>query len=1027
MIKKIGVIGIILISGVAAYLNRWIFFFKFEPEYWENYYYESQWNIPQSPRVISDGGVYRYIGYRLVNGENPFNVDYWVPPLGKYLYGLSAKFFNNPYLTSFMFYVLAVLIVGLLSKGIIKNEKARWLTIFLFALNPLVILQISLTMLDLPMTFFWILGIWFLFKSRNERGQKNVCISGICFGLMAGVKPAYFVPMIAIVSIWWLYKFKEKKSLFYFLACIPIGYCFSYFCYFIKHPNPIPWLRLHKKIIDFQKGNGGSHDWINILRTIFLDQYWGFWSGATRMKMEGWSLILPTGVLASVYILIKQKRLIKIKPEMVFLALLSILYIFMNFTIDFWPRYLVPLVPFLVLIIGYLFRKKEIILWLLLASYIPFLGWQFFPGPEMFLGKFWENYNKGFYRETYRMLSEKIKTSISEDEWKILTNKPSREIIEKKLETIKEHNEWKIELETEKNFQENKQPNISDNRFATVINPVRGRDRWWEGSLKPIRDQYQIVKETGMAATWLLQYDVLADEELKKEIKNFNEKQELGLFLEVSPRLAQAARVVYPVNTEWYKPQAIFLSGYGQRDRIKLIDEMMKKFENSFGYLPKSAGAWWIDSYSMNYLKTKYKIEIVLIVADQKTTDNYGVWGQWWGAPYYADEANILVPNQENGTLVVQWALRDPVLAYQGEGPKFSNFSMQANDYRSQRLDINYFKKLANIYLDRRNRTGQITVGLETGMESIDFINEYRKQLETISKMEGLQIVTMSDFNKKFREINKTNPEKVEMGDWMLTKNFRENKTLGELTQYKQKISFGDYFVADKNGFLDRRLPVKNEQKDERPFPYWMMAMVVGIGLMIVKRVKAEYVFGVLGFVGLMWGLILRSYYLFGWKVYFGPKIDNLILGQIGIVAGGMIMGYVFRKFLGGIILTFSIDTVLRYLRFSIIDGKYYLGFLIDSLRFVGIKNWGIVNLDFPGYVADSLLKFRWERIWDNGVLALVIYPLVHILLGIGLTWILKRMKGRTRLIVLTVLITLVIIFTKDILIADPRIIEAIK
>jgi len=51
-------IGLILI---VSYFNRWIFVYKFEPEYWENYYYTSQWNIPNSKRVISDGGVYRYI------------------------------------------------------------------------------------------------------------------------------------------------------------------------------------------------------------------------------------------------------------------------------------------------------------------------------------------------------------------------------------------------------------------------------------------------------------------------------------------------------------------------------------------------------------------------------------------------------------------------------------------------------------------------------------------------------------------------------------------------------------------------------------------------------------------------------------------------------------------------------------------------------------------------------------------------------------------------------------------------------
>lgn len=566
-----------------------------------------------------------------------------------------------------------------------------------------------------------------------------------------------------------------------------------------------------------------------------------------------------------------------------------------------------------------------------------------------------------------------------------------------------------------------------EDRYATVINPVRGRDRWFEGSLKPIKDQYQIVKETDIPATWLLQDDVLRDRELVSEIKKFDSKQELGLFLEVSPKLAQAARVVYPVNTEWYKPQAVFLSGYERRERERLIDIMIKDFKENFGYVPKSAGAWWIDAYSLEYLKDKYGIEIVLIVTDQKTTDNYGVWGQWWGVPYYADKANVLVPSKNDGMVVVQWALRDPVLAYQGEGPKYSNYSMQANDYRSQGLDIKYFEKLAATYLDCQNKLGQITVGLETGMESVDFINEYKRQLQTIKKVEGLKVVTMSEFATNFRKVYTTNPKEIKIDGWLMTPDFRENKDLGELTRYGQNIDFADYFVADKSGFLDRRLAPENNQKNINYFPYWIAVMVIGVVIMAMKKIKLKYIGGSMIFILLGWGLLLKSYYLFGWKVFFGPVIDNLILWQAGIVVTGMIIGYKLRKYLLGIILAFAMDPILNYLRFSVIEGKYYLGFLIDSFRFVGITNFKLINADFPGYVAESFLKFRWEKVWDSNFLALVIYPLVHVIVGILIALVLKKTGKRSRIVIIAILGMLVAVFVKDLILMDPRIVVAIK
>jgi hypothetical protein len=89
-------------------------------------------------------------------------------------------------------------------------------------------------------------------------------------------------------------------------------------------------------------------------------------------------------------------------------------------------------------------------------------------------------------------------------------------------------------------------------------------------------------------------------------IKDFNEGQELGLFLEVSPKLATDARVIYPNQRPWSDPSVIFLSGYKQSERKRLIDKLFGAFKEKHGYYPKAVGAWWIDSYSLNYLKEEY-------------------------------------------------------------------------------------------------------------------------------------------------------------------------------------------------------------------------------------------------------------------------------------------------------------------------------------------------------------------------------------------------------------------------------------
>jgi hypothetical protein len=436
----------------------------------------------------------------------------------------------------------------------------------------------------------------------------------------------------------------------------------------------------------------------------------------------------------------------------------------------------------------------------------------------------------------------------------------------------------------------------TEGKYVTVVNPVRSRELWKDKSLKPIEDQYGAINNLGLKATWLIQNDVLDDQELINKIKNFDQKQELGVFLEISKNLADKSRIYFDEQRPWYDPGVVFLSGYSQSERKRLIDTMMNDFKTTFGYLPKSAGAWWIDGISQQYLENKYGIKTIMIVADQKTTDNYGVWGQWWGVPYHPDPKNILVPGNSK-TVVIQWAQRDLEKAYAGVGPKISNYSDQANDYTSLGLDINYFKKLANIYLE----AGQLTVGLETGMESVGQEMEYEKQLKWLVDNK-IKSVTMSEFSDIY---GSKNPEKVTLGEWVLTPEYRENKTLGERTDYLKGMVFKDYFDKDEANFLNR-VYTKNNLVDSFRIPW--MGIIGGILLLLIVVSKTS------------------------WRI--------LMPGLVVLMVG-------------------------KFLRYSVVNGERLLGVLVDSFRFVGISNkLKLVNQDFPGVVARSMLKIEVKDVY---------------------------------------------------------------
>ncbi|MDP3758598.1 MAG: hypothetical protein Q8Q86_02670, partial [Candidatus Daviesbacteria bacterium] len=191
-----------------------------------------------------------------------------------------------------------------------------------------------------------------------------------------------------------------------------------------------------------------------------------------------------------------------------------------------------------------------------------------------------------------------------------------------------------------------------DNRFVTLVNPVRGRNLWIDKTINPLKDQYNLAKEYKVPVTWLLQYDALVDEEILKETKKFDPSHEIGVFLEVSPDYAQKARVIYPHAVPWFSPRAVFLSGYSQSQRRSLIDKLFSEFKIKYGFYPKSVGAWWIDAGSLVYMKEKYGIVANMDVADQYSTDNYQVWGQYFSTPYYPDRDRVINPAQSEANKI---------------------------------------------------------------------------------------------------------------------------------------------------------------------------------------------------------------------------------------------------------------------------------------------------------------------------------------------------------------------------------------
>lgn len=307
----------------------------------------------------------------------------------------------------------------------------------------------------------------------------------------------------------------------------------------------------------------------------------------------------------------------------------------------------------------------------------------------------------------------------------------------------------------------------SDNQFVTIVNPIRV-SKYTKNLQNSFEAQYQETQKRNLPATWLLTYDVLENSEMTAELGKIDQSHELGIFLEITPNFANKAEIEYNKTDSWHRAHALFLSGYRQEDRNKLIDTVFEKFKLIFGYYPKSVGAWWIDSYSLDYMQQKYNIIANLGLADQFATDSYQVWGQYWSTPFIPNKYHAGVPanslDKKINLVTVEWAPRDPLNGY-GLNPA-NNYSTQ--DYFTINLTDDYFAKLVDLYSSKNfNQFGQITIGLETDLDPHAYHGNYAKWLD-IAKSKDVKFLTMSDFARWYLNNYQITPPQTIITDDLL-------------------------------------------------------------------------------------------------------------------------------------------------------------------------------------------------------------------------------------------------------------------
>lgn len=190
-------------------------------------------------------------------------------------------------------------------------------------------------------------------------------------------------------------------------------------------------------------------------------------------------------------------------------------------------------------------------------------------------------------------------------------------------------------------------------RIVNIVNFIRQcepRIDWITEDVlfETVEAQVKMMKQYNLKGSFLLQYDALIDNRYQELLIDLPPDQfEIGAWWEIPQPLVEHSGYTWRGRYPWdWHADVGFATGYTPVEREKLVDTYMARFKEIFGYYPKSAGSWFIDAHTLNYMYEKYGITASCNCKDQIGTDGYTMWGGYWSQAYYPSKKNAYMPAQ---------------------------------------------------------------------------------------------------------------------------------------------------------------------------------------------------------------------------------------------------------------------------------------------------------------------------------------------------------------------------------------------
>jgi len=343
---------IILVGRVAIRLD---YSHSYEISSYRQVYEGSQYT--GGAGLIPDQTVFAYAGGAYIQGVNPLKVNPEMPPLGKYLLGLSILAFGNTNHLILLCAVFTLVMLYILGFMLLNNSVASLIVVLLFASEKLFLDQLIISpLLDIIQLPFIFLSFYFFLRAVGQKKDVYFVAAGLALGFVASIK--VMITAILIGASWVLYSVirKQYKNLVKLvLITAPASFSvlvISYIRILIDNNSFWYFLLVQKWVFLYQQSKiqFPFSGW----RLLMFNQWQAWWGDYSILHAVDWNICWPIVTVVSfgyiIYKILRKENWSNIEGIIAsWILTYSILISFGTIS----TRYLLPFLPFL-----YLFSMK---------------------------------------------------------------------------------------------------------------------------------------------------------------------------------------------------------------------------------------------------------------------------------------------------------------------------------------------------------------------------------------------------------------------------------------------------------------------------------------------------------------------------------------------------------------------------------------------------------------------------------------------------------------------------------------------